>query len=753
MKNVRRACGAILLLSLAALCACRQSREATRDRYLASGKEYMKKRDYSRAVLAFKNAARTAPKDPEPLYEIGVASEDLGDLRTAITAYRQALQVNQGYVPAKLRLSELMAQTSDASILKDARSQLEDLLKTNAPTTEMLDALALAEMKLGNTADAIQKLQQALSHSSGELAPYVMLAQAKLIQRDPNAAEDVLKKACGDLPKSPDALRLLGDFYIQRNKAPEAEVAFRRALQLDPKNGPAQMDLGRLELALGRKPDAEQTFKQVATLENYTNVYGLFLLQQGRRDEAIAELEKLTKQNPDNRVFRSDLILAYGSENRIGDVRRVLDAALKKNPKDSDALLSRGELFIDQGRYTEAATDLNKVRELLPNSPAVHYAIAKLDQKRGDRLTYRQELSETLRLDAALLAVRLELARDYVADKKAQAARDVLNAAPDAQKQTLPFLVERNWTSWALGDMAEMRKGIDQGLAQQKTPDLLIQDGLWKLSSNDSAAARASLEQALNINPSDLLALEALSQSFPKNAALALQTVKEYAAKQPKSAPIQEFLGLMLVRTGDTQSARSVFLAAKAADPRFTRADLSLVQLDVAASHLDDAIGRLQNVLSRDPNNITAELWLGNLDLMKGSKAAAIEQFQKVVQAQPNSAQALNNLAYLLAENGNQTDTALRYAQQAVELAPERPAYCDTLGWILYRKGVYDGAVKYLEKANAESATAVRKYHLAMAYAKAGDHTRGQSTLAAALKLNPTLPEAKLAEQVVTGNR
>jgi len=748
MKNMRRVC-AVILLSLAALCACRQSREATRDRYLASGKEYMKKRDYSRAVLAFKNAARTAPKDPEPLYEIGVASEDLGDLRTAITAYRQALQVNQGYVPAKLRLSELMAQTSDASILKDARSQLEDLLKTNAPTTEMLDTLALAEMKLGNTADAIQKLQQALSKSSGQLAPYAMLAEAKLIQNDANAAEDVLKKACSDLPKSPDALRLLGDFYTQRNKAPEAEAAFRRALQLDPKNGATQMDLGRLELALGRKPEAEQTFKQVAALENYKNVYGLFLLQQGRRDEAIAEFEKLTKQNPDNRVFRSDLILAYGSENRIGDVNRVLDAALKRNPKDSDALLSRGELYIDLGKYAEAAIDLNKVRELLPNSPAVHYAIAKLDQNRGDRLTYRQELSEVLSLDPTLLAVRLELAQDYISAKSAQAARDVLNAAPDAQKQTVSFIVERNWVSWALGDMAEMRKGIDQGLAQQKTPDLLIQEGLWKLRSKNSAGARTSLEQALNINPSDLLALEALSQSYPENAPLALQTVKEYAAKQPKSAPLQEFLGVLLARNGDAQGARSAFLAAKASDPRFTGADLSLVQLDVAASHLDDAVGRLQSVLSREPNNVTAELWLGNLDVMKGSKAAAVQQFQKVVQAQPNNAQALNNLGYLLAESGNQTDTALKYAQEAVELAPEHPAYYDTLGWILYQKGVYDGAVKYLEKATAQNTRAVWKYHLAMAYTKAGDRARGQSTLTAALKLNPALPEAKLAERVI----
>ncbi len=99
----------------------------------------------------------------------------------------------------------------------------------------------------------------------------------------------------------------------------------------------------------------------------------------------------------------------------------------------------------------------------------------------------------------------------------------------------------------------------------------------------------------------------------------------------------------------------------------------------------------------------------------------------------------------------------MKYAEKAVELAPERLAYCDTLGWALYRKGLYGPAIKYLERAssgqeraNSSHATAALwKYHLAMAYAKSGDVIHGRSTLEAALKLDPNLPEAKMAQQVV----
>jgi len=130
---------------------------------------------------------------------------------------------------------------------------------------------------------------------------------------------------------------------------------------------------------------------------------------------------------------------------------------------------------------------------------------------------------------------------------------------------------------------------------------------------------------------------------------------------------------------------------------------------------------------------------------------AAIDLYRRVAEANPDSAQASNNLAYLLAEYQNKPDEALKYAEKAVQLVPEDPAYCDTLGWILYRKGVYASAVPYLERATAHQAkdNAIWKYHLAMAYAKAGNGARGQAVLEAALKANPNLPEAKIAQQVV----
>ena len=259
----------------------------------------------------------------------------------------------------------------------------------------------------------------------------------------------------------------------------------------------------------------------------------------------------------------------------------------------------------------------------------------------------------------------------------------------------------------------------------------------------------------MKIDSSDLLALQALNQTYlaQNKGSEALQKVQQYAALQPKSASVQEFLGVMLMVHGDRPQARNAFAAAKLADPSFVNADLSLVQLDVLDGKLVQARRTLLAMLSTNGDNTTARKWLGTLEEVRGDHNAAIDHFRKVLEANAADAQASNNLAFLLAEYRNQADEALKYAQRAVELSPERPAYCDTLGWVLYKKGLYTAAIPYLKRASAEPGNVVWNYHLAMAYAKAGDIRHGKATLAAALKLNPNVPEAKAAQEVLAAFR
>jgi tetratricopeptide (TPR) repeat protein len=754
MKQIRLIVGVAILLSVI-LSGCNRSPEARRDKYIATGKQFLQKQDYGRAILQFKNAAQVMPKDPEVYYQLGLAYSDARDYNSAIIVFRKAVSLNPNHMAAQLKISQIFARTNDKELLKDAEDRLKNLMEARSVTPEMLNTLAFTELRLGNPENAVQILEQALAQSPGELTSTLLLAKTKLMNKDTKAAEEILKKACSTAPKSAEPRRFLGGFYFSQRRLPEAEAQFRQALEIDPKSAITLIDLSSLQLATGRKQDAEQTLKQAAAFDGYREVYGLFLSQEGRYEEAIREFQRLAKAAPDDRLARTRLVGAYRLANQPAEAEKVLNQVLKKNAKDMDALLQRGEMFLGDGKYIQAEADLNEVMHWQPNSAEAHYILAKLHQARGEGPSYRKELTESLQLNANLLAVRLELAQSLTANKAIGLALDVLNEAPESQKQLTPLLVQRNWTFWSAGNIAEMRKGIDQGLLREKSTDLLLQDGILKLREGNPSGARAALEEALKINPADLRSLAAINNSFAaqKQPRMAIQRVKEFTASQPKSAPAQELLGLVLLANGEQSDARAAFVASKAADPKYVKADLDLVRLDVLEGKWGDASSKLKAVLAADPGNAIARVWLGDVEAVKGDSSAALEHFRKVLESNPNDTQALNNFAYLLAVYAKRPDEALKYAEKAVELAPANPDYADTLGWVLYQRGLYGAAIQHLERAASKKGNVAWKYHLAMAYAKAGQFSSAQTTLDAALKLDSKIPEAQTALMVVKASK
>ena len=99
------------------------------------------------------------------------------------------------------------------------------------------------------------------------------------------------------------------------------------------------------------------------------------MFQNGRKDEAVKEFERLAKENPDDRLARTRLVTVYQAVGRQADAEKVLATALKRNGRDTDALLQRGEILVAAGKFNDAETDLNQVLRLQPDSPAVHYVL------------------------------------------------------------------------------------------------------------------------------------------------------------------------------------------------------------------------------------------------------------------------------------------------------------------------------------------------------------------------------------------
>jgi Flp pilus assembly protein TadD len=77
----------------------------------------------------------------------------------------------------------------------------------------------------------------------------------------------------------------------------------------------------------------------------------------------------------------------------------------------------------------------------------------------------------------------------------------------------------------------------------------------------------------------------------------------------------------------------------------------------------------------------------------------AESRLRKLIELEPDSAQAYNALGYTLADRTDRFDEARRYIVKALALAPNDPFILDSMGWVEYRMGNLDEALGYLRRA------------------------------------------------------
>ena len=126
------------------------------------------------------------------------------------------------------------------------------------------------------------------------------------------------------------------------------------------------------------------------------------------------------------------------------------------------------------------------------------------------------------------------------------------------------------------------------------------------------------------------------------------------------------------------------------------------------------------------------------------------KHYRAALAINPEFAPAANNLAYILSEQNTNLDEAMTFAQTAKEKLPDSPYVMDTLGWIYYKKGLYDLAIIEFSDSLAkipDNAEVI--YHLGMAYYKKGDTERARVELEKALSLNENFAGAEEARKIL----
>jgi tetratricopeptide (TPR) repeat protein len=172
-------------------------------------------------------------------------------------------------------------------------------------------------------------------------------------------------------------------------------------------------------------------------------------------------------------------------------------------------------------------------------------------------------------------------------------------------------------------------------------------------------------------------------------------------------------MGVMLAKQGDFSGMAEHFGKVRQNNPQ------SWVVLYISEAEIlrdekrhQSAYDLLTQALAQEPNDenllysraLAAER-LDRLDVLESD-------LRGVIEANPENGHALNALGYTLADRTDRYQEALGYIERAIALLPDDPAVIDSMGWVQFRLGNHEEALKYLRRAYKINADAEIAAHL-----------------------------------------
>lgn len=783
----RRAAGALSWLALASLglvLGCGGSTEVR----LAEVHALHDVGEFSESIEPLREILAEEPNHPEASYLLGVALIQTGRPSLAIWPLGRAAESEEFGVPAGLLLSSTLLQTKtfeEAARAADRVLELEPdsvvalnlRAQSNIGAARNEEALADAERMLELQPDDFQALLlrgtalMQLDRWEEAEAAHIQLRESSKQSEDPNRAArgcvalanfyqgkeppdaeraiQVYDECLEEFPGDALVLRLASDAYIAFGRGDDAIALWQRAVEENPENYQFRSMLAQKLQQGGRLDDSEQVLSETAELFDNPqawNELAQFRQNRGNLDGAEEALERAlarTPGNPPELLFRqADLAISRGDFEAAEEIASRVDEAVYHD-------LIQGRLLLAQGEYEKAYAALDSGIERWPNNAAARYLAGEAAEHVGNSEKALQHYREAVRIDdsatdAALALARLNLAYGHHADAIGFARMQIAKRPFSGPE---PFIVLAR-ASAARDQVANARTALE-ALAKipgQKATALVELAAIERASQGSEAAARVIRKGDLDLtDPKNQAALRSLVEDEivlgHDDAAQAL--VAKARKAYPEAAGPLDIEARMLLRAGRVDEARAAFEASLERDPELASAHDGLGRLLGNQGRVDEALEHLDRA-ARAGSDFDSAYAGAQLRLTQGKRDDAEQRLRKIVRANPGHAYAANDLAWLLAEQGKDTDFALELARRAVRLEP-RAETLDTLGWVQFKRGETEAAVTALERA-AELApdSASVRYRLGVALESAGREQEALEAFRSAVGGGP-FPEVEAA--------
>ena len=538
----------------------------------------------------------------------------------------------------------------------------------------------------------------------------------------------VLREAIALDPNSEERRLLLADFLSTRKDPRAAEQALLEAATQLPHSTKIQFGLASLYLKSG---------------------------QDAKAREQYAKLVKDYKEKPvgfEATVKLAEMDFIAGKQT---EVERQVQEVLKENPRSSDGLILSGRMALARRNGNDAVQAFRTVLHDQPELATVHFLLGQAYLLTGENNLAKESFEHAVALYPGQVDARRSLAALESQSGHHQQARvrldDLLKQRPDdlaaLDMLMMVDLVTKNW--------AEAERTLERLRSASKDSAVAIKaEGRLRQAQGQLDKASAAYERATALAPNDpepLLALVNLdvSQGHADRARTRLDAV---LAARPDHLFGHGLLGEVLALTGHPREADAQFQEASRLNPKWITPWLDWGGLWLAQKQPDQAIQVIQAGLKANPDSEELHMLLASAYSAEGQIDHAITAYEGALRLNPRNVLVANNLAVLLVDykgDSQSLQKAFALSRDFEKNAPH-PLFLDTLGWVRFKMGQQEEALRLMKDAVAKSPEVpTLNYHLGMAYHQSGKNAEARVYLSKALKSAEAFQGRQEAEQIL----
>ena len=371
---------------------------------------------------------------------------------------------------------------------------------------------------------------------------------------------------------------------------------------------------------------------------------GQGLYSQGKFDEAIAEYKEALRINPRYAPAHNGLGTALNRQEKLDEAVAAYKEAIRIQPGYAQAHYNLGLSLGAQGNLDEAIPAYKEAIRINPK-----YEIAHCDL--GNALHNQGKLDEAIAEYKEAIRINPKYDRAYYCMGNSLSAQGRVDEAIDSFKESIRLNPRFSWVHVNLGKLLDDLGSVDESIAEYK--------------------------EAIRLQPGIPAGYHNLGIALHEKGKLdeSIAAYKEAIRNYPDFADAHNGLGIALCDQRKLDESIAEYHEAIRINPGFAFAHNNLSVALRLHGRLNEAVAEAKLAIRIQPGFPAAYLNLGQALRDQGKRDESVAAYKQAIRFYPGYAQAYNGMAWTLALSPkrprSEYDEALRYAREAIELAPQ----------------------------------------------------------------------------------